>query len=152
MSEQTIIYMISSNNTDKIYIGSTIKSLNQRLSKHKSQYQLFLNDKYHWVTSFDVIKEGNCKIRKIVSWIPRNKKEVCEIEGKFIKSFKLIFGNRCVNKRIENQTMKQYYEANKDKLSEQKKQKFQCECGGYYTKVHKARHFKSQKHQEYLNN
>jgi len=31
-------------------------------------------------------------------------------------------------------------------------QKHECECGGRYTRRNKAQHFKSQKHQKYLEN
>ena len=41
---------------------------------------------------------------------------------------------------------KEYREQNKDKL----KEKFNCECGGNYTRPYKAGHFKTKKHQDYL--
>ena len=45
-----------------------------------------------------------------------------------------------------------YREINKDKLKEWKNTKVECECGGRYTLSHKAEHFKSQRHQNFLNN
>tara|TARA_B100001093_G_scaffold467289_1_gene486372 strand:+ start:480 stop:1025 length:546 start_codon:yes stop_codon:yes gene_type:complete len=47
---------------------------------------------------------------------------------------------------------KNYKEQNRDKIRKDKNEKFNCECGGKYTKCHKVRHFKSKKHQNYLNN
>jgi hypothetical protein len=58
--------------------------------------------------------------------------------------------------------IKKYREQNKDKITNQKKEyreqnkeyinkKFSCECGGCYTNVNKAKHLKSIKHQNYLN-
>ena len=45
---------------------------------------------------------------------------------------------------------KEYYQINKEKIQAQKKQKFECECGGKYIKTHKNRHQHSIKHQTYL--
>lgn len=50
------------------------------------------------------------------------------------------------NREIINEKKKEYRERNKGKIYE----KFECECGGSYTKDHQARHFKSKKHIEYL--
>lgn len=45
-----------------------------------------------------------------------------------------------------NEQIKQYYQDNKEKLNE----KYDCDCGGCYTKQNKAQHIKTKKHQEYL--
>ena len=56
---------------------------------------------------------------------------------------------------------KDYYITNKDKIKEYIKnyrvnnkdknnEKFECECGGKYTRCHKSHHFKSTKHQEFI--
>jgi hypothetical protein len=56
---------------------------------------------------------------------------------------------------------KKYYDTNYDKISEYSKQyrkdnreyfnmKFNCECGGKYTRTSKSVHVKSLKHQNYL--
>ena len=41
---------------------------------------------------------------------------------------------------------KEYYEANKDKILEKRKLKIICECGGKYSYQHKTRHQRTQKH------
>jgi hypothetical protein len=41
---------------------------------------------------------------------------------------------------------KEWYEENKDKYNN----KYDCECGGKYTHIHKSRHLKSQKHTNYI--
>jgi len=51
------------------------------------------------------------------------------------------------NKEKINEKQKVYREANKDKRCE----KFNCACGGKYTHEAKTKHFKTKKHQEYLN-
>lgn len=44
---------------------------------------------------------------------------------------------------------KKYHQANKEKIYKRKNEKFSCECGGKYTRAHKAVHKKSKKHQEW---
>ena len=47
---------------------------------------------------------------------------------------------------------KKYREENKERISKREKEKFDCECGGKYTRGCKARHEKSKKHQAFINN
>ena len=56
------------------------------------------------------------------------------------------------NKDIINEKKKEHYQKNKDRIYEYRKEKFSCECGGKYTRTHKARHVKSIKHQKYVEN
>jgi hypothetical protein len=46
---------------------------------------------------------------------------------------------------------KKYYQENKDEICEKKKEKFDCYCGGRYTKNGKSTHFKTRKHLNYTN-
>ena len=79
---------------------------------------------------------------------------------------------REANKNKEKDRMKQYYEANKDKMKQyreankdKKKQyqkqyyeakkdklycKFNCDCGGKYTHANKTIHYKTRKHQKWV--
>lgn len=45
---------------------------------------------------------------------------------------------------------KSYYEANKAAIRAKQNKKCNCACGGKYTSIHKLRHAKSKKHQDYL--
>ena len=84
----------------------------------------------------------------------------------------------CVNKRVAGRTIKEWYDTNREKESERKKQyrrdnpekmktqhqqqylkhrdkklmPYQCECGSTVVYGCKARHVKSNKHQQYLQN
>ena len=51
------------------------------------------------------------------------------------------------NKEKINEYNKKYYEKNKEKIRE----KFQCDCGGKYTKSHKADHERTNKHLAFIN-
>lgn len=56
-----IVYKISSPNTDKVYIGSTInKYLSLRKSKHVYDYKGFLNGTRHYKSSYEILKHGDC--------------------------------------------------------------------------------------------
>ena len=69
----------------------------------------------------------------------------------------------CINKKIPfitdivivngnmKEWSKEYYEANKEKISEYKKQPYICECGSTITIHGKYRHLKTQKHTKYSN-
>ena len=45
---------------------------------------------------------------------------------------------------------KQYYQNNQKKIAEYKKHKCKCKCEGKYMRANKARHFRSKKHQKYI--
>jgi len=47
---------------------------------------------------------------------------------------------------------KDYYENNKDIILEKLREKFTCECGGRYVRGNKARHLRTIKHHDYINN
>ena len=59
------------------------------------------------------------------------------------------YGNG-MNHRVPSRTAREYREDNKEQISEYKKQKFKCECGGVSTYRNKAQHLRSQKHQNYV--
>ena len=48
-------YKITSTNTDKVYVGSTDKDINERLQIHEAHYRLFKDGKFHSVTSFEIL-------------------------------------------------------------------------------------------------
>lgn len=52
------------------------------------------------------------------------------------------------NKEYYKKRNKEWYKKNKDKINE----KFTCECGSIYTRHHKARHFKTNKHKSFILN
>jgi hypothetical protein len=45
---------------------------------------------------------------------------------------------------------KNWRKEHKEEQMEKQKQKHECECGGRYSNNHKQRHFRSDKHKEYL--
>ncbi len=55
------------------------------------------------------------------------------------------------NKNKITEYKKQYYIDNKDKIIEHGKEKINCICSGKYTKGNRSNHFKSPKHQNFIN-
>ena len=55
------------------------------------------------------------------------------------------------NKEEINENTKEHYQANKEQINEKAREKFNCDCGGRYTNGGKSTHFKTPKHQKYLN-
>lgn len=151
------IYQIRCSTTGDIYIGSTRKTLRERLTQHKADYKRYLNGKYCYVTSFEILKNNNYTIEQLEQFENIDKKQIEKIEGEYIKK------NVCVNKFIPGRTDKEYREHNKDVIKEQKReyyehnrdkinQKIVCVCGSKYTHHHESRHIKSQKHQKHILN
>lgn len=168
--EKGKIYMIITDNSGDIYVGSTIQTLKARLQKHESYYR---TGKY--CSSQEILKHGDYKIVLIKNYPCSSKLELEEEEGKFQRDMV------CVNKRIASRTPKQWREDNKEAINNKnkeynikncevisdyqkeyriknretlrikRKEIFNCPCGGRYSRGDKARHFRSEKHQKYQN-
>jgi len=99
-----------------IYIGSTSKEyLSQRLTKHRSGYHMWKNDKRKFMTSyllFDKYGIENCKIILLESFPCKSSDELKSRETFYIKS------NKCVNKYIPCRTKEEYNIDNKEKIRE----------------------------------
>ena len=169
------IYAIRSHQTKNVYIGSSIDRLSNRLACHKKNLKMYINGRYHYTTSYEIVKFEDCYIELIEDYKCNNKMELNRREGQVIRETL-----NCVNKNIAGRTnaeyyndnretriaqMKQYQQDNREALSIKAKQyhqdnreaisakrglKFNCECGRKYTYGHKARHLRSNKHQAYI--
>ena len=102
------IYKITSlNNPNMVYYGHTCQTLAQRFTKHK----------HHTNTAnSQIIIELGDAIILLVENFPCNS----EYEALAREAF-YILNNECVNKQIPGRTKKEYYEANKPEILEQKK-------------------------------
>ena len=150
------IYKLYSESAGLTYIGSTCeKYLSRRLSGHVRSYKCYLNGKYHYVSSFEILKYDDYKIELIEKVNVGDKDELRMIEGKYIKEIE------CVNKRIAGRTDKQYqkeyYEQNKAKMNKYTKEydeknkqyrhtKIECDiCGSYVSRQNIPKHKKTKK-------
>ena len=69
-------YAVRSYQTDDIYIGSTLGTLRQRLSRHKNDLKQYNNGKYHYVTSYEIVKYNDAFIEMIEKYDNVNKIEL----------------------------------------------------------------------------
>ena len=90
------IYKIVSDKTDRIYIGSTVKSLEERLDEHENDYENWINTGFQngYISSFEILKYGDYKIVLVEELIGcLSYKELHTREGYYqLKSYSL-----CVN-------------------------------------------------------
>jgi len=174
------VYKIISNETDKCYVGSTKNKLNDRFNSHKSDYKKYINGNPKYNTSFQIIKYDDAMIVLIDEIEFEDKKELYQLEGKYIKELSCV--NRCIsgrtrkeyykewieeNKDKNKQQRKEYREVNKDKMKEYRKEnknrinetkreynkkKIICECGSIISRGGKTNHKKTKKHLDYIDN
>ncbi len=106
------IYKIVGNG--KIYVGSTTRPLLcQRLTDHRSKYNMWKKGTYHKLTSFECIEDPDCYIEILEVCPCSSIDELLKCEGKWIRELD------CVNKCISGRTKKEYHNDNKEKIKEQ---------------------------------
>ena len=121
------IYKIISNQTDKIYIGSTAeKYLSNRLRGHRKDLNKWKNGKYCYVSSFKLLKYPDHKIILIENYPCDDVYQLRTREQYWIDQYKDI----CVNiinaqrekdkEKISNQKQ-EYYQKNREKFLEKAK-------------------------------
>ena len=141
------IYKIIDNTSDMIYVGSTYKTLQQRLKKHEATFKAFKAGKYHFVTVFKIFENNNYKIELVELYPCENRKQLELNEGKIIKDCrnkKLHIVNKCIVGQLQNE----YYQNNKNKINT----KNICQCSGSYSNRNKIRHEETKKHCEFIKN
>lgn len=154
------IYKLTCNITDLCYVGSTCQTLSKRLKGHESQYKQFLEGKFNWLTSFEIIQLGDYSIEQLEKVDCENEQELREREGYHTKQLR----DFAVNKKIEGQTKEELYEKrlqackdyhynNRDRhnaiMREKGSEKVLCECGIVYTKANKFNHKRTTHHREF---
>jgi|LakMenEpi03Aug12_release.lakeMendotaPanAssembly.Ray.scaffolds.fasta_scaffold402960_2 hypothetical protein len=103
------------------------------------------SDKRYYTENIDRIKERNKEYRdNNVDRIKEYKKQYRDNNVDKIKEINKEYRDNNVDKINEKQ--KKYYINNADKL----KEKHNCECGGKYITTHKTTHFKTNRHQNFI--
>ena len=145
------IYAITSSQTDKIYIGSTIQTLKIRFTLHKSKFKSWTNNKANYITSFNIMKFDDCKIYPILLYPCNTKEELQKKEAEIMKNTM-----NCINKNIPTRTQKEYKQDHKDYFKDYLKvynKPVICEkCGKQYLRCNKTNHIKTKFHTNNLNN
>ena len=79
----------------------------------------------------------------------RTKKEYYEAHKEEIAEKKKEYHEK--NKEVILKKRKEYREQNKEEIAKYNKEKIVCDCGSFVTRIHKARHLRTQKHQDFIN-
>lgn len=104
------IYKLKSNKTDKVYIGSTSLSMNDRLIRHKACFMRYNRGLGRYNTAFQLLvyRDCDCEILEIVhfndKWFLRER-----------ETFHMGL-NKCVNKRKALFNYDTYYQDNKERI------------------------------------
>lgn len=78
------IYKIRSPQTDKVYIGSTVQDLKNRLDGHKSHYKSYLKGSSKYISSSELLKYNDAFIELIEVYPCNNKEELYDREQYYI--------------------------------------------------------------------
>jgi hypothetical protein len=174
------IYKIECNVTGKVYIGSTCEPiLARRLAGHVGNYKSYLNGKSNYISSFDVLQNGNYDIVLIESYPCNSKDELHARERYYTNNIDCVnqrkgqgmynelgekeYQKQYHEKNIEKskayyndnknkiiERSKEYYKQNKDIIHAKQNEKHICICGNCYTYANKQQHIRTAKHQKYL--
>ena len=109
--QQGKIYKIISDNTNAVYVGSTVQTLSQRLATHVSHNKSHKLGLLNNCKSFDIIDLDNYMIVLIEPYPCNSKEELKARERHWIESTP-----NCNNKNIPTRTHKEYYQDNKAKI------------------------------------
>jgi len=118
------VYAIICRKTNRRYIGSTCEpTLARRLSQHVGDFKKWEKGEKNYITSFDIIRDGDYYIVLLESYSCNSKDELRMCEQKHIDLCE------CLNKRKAFQSeeewkqyQKQYYEQNREEKLEYAKQ------------------------------
>jgi hypothetical protein len=113
---QSKVYIIRCDETEEVYIGSTIQTLSERLKSHKNDYRKWLNNRFPYVSSFEIVKYDSCSIELLEYYQCNNGDELRKKEGEYIRKY----SDKCVNMRIAGRSKKEYREENKGVLAKKK--------------------------------
>ena len=114
-----IICKITSTDTDKVYVGSTVKTLKARLHGHISDYKKYISGEYYYVTSFEIVKYVDVSIELLHEGEFACKKDMHILEGQSIQ-----LTDNSVNRNIAGRSKTEYYQHNQAKILENKKGNF----------------------------
>ena len=93
----SFIYTIRSPHTDKFYIGSTTQKLCKRFANHKTDYNLYVNNKLKsCITSFKIIELGDSYIELLEEINCDSKIQLESREGELMRLHK----DLCINKNM----------------------------------------------------
>ena len=166
------IYKVSNTVNDEIYIGSKTRKLSQRMAEHRKTGNIKRHEHLPIYKAFMEFSVENFFIELIEKCPCNDKEELRKKEGEYIRQLKpslnmIIAGRTCKEYYIDNkecireqhkdwrennnQKVKEYKENNKEAIRAYKSEQITCECGCDVTRNHLARHKRSAKHNQLMN-
>ena len=166
------IYKLVCCETTAVYYGATTQTLEVRMNNHGRTYKKFQVNGGTSHVFFDIVKYSSCKIVLVEYYPCERKEELNARAGWYIRN------NPCINTRLPDRTLKEYYQENREHIiaqskeyrlknpelhSTKRKEYYQknrdkilehivCVCGGKYTSTHQSEHHKTLHHKKYLSN
>jgi len=153
MSKTSFIYKIvcKDDSITECYVGST-SDIKKRKIEHKSNCNNPNSKEYNKLL-YKYIRDNNgfdnFILKKVKTIHYDDKTELLNKERQWMERLNATL-NKDVPSRTKKEYNKQYREMNKDAIHVKNNERHDCPCGGKYTHIHKARHERSKKHQEYL--
>jgi group I intron endonuclease len=159
------IYKLINTENNQIYVGSSnYQHLSSRMNIHRQMCKdtsgrrnskLYIHMREIGIEKF--------KIELIEKYICETKQQLVEREQYWIEQlkpqlnmFRAIcnpnYEKECRDKKERCERSKKFYEEHKKNILEKQKIKITCDCGTICSIGTKARHNKSKKHQDYINN
>lgn len=114
-----------------------------------SKDELYARERY-WTSQIDCVNQLKNQGLQLELGLKEYKKQYYEVNKDTFKEYNKQYREN--NKNVLTEYHNQYYKANKNAINEYQKHKHACKCGGSYTTVHKAKHLRSQIHQDYVDN
>ena len=111
------IYTIRSHQTEMVYVGSTCSPLYKRLYQHKRNYKNWLNKKYGYTASYEIVKFNDAYIELYEDYPCSSKRELNRREGQVMRETK-----NCVSKFIAGRSHKEWEKDNEKKLRQSRKE------------------------------
>ncbi len=139
------IYTIRSHQTDQFYIGSTCMSLYKRLYKHRNGKKSYEKEKYHYLTSFEILKYDDHYIELLENYPCNSKEELHQREGQLIREHIHKLVNKQIPLRPQAEGQHEYHIKNKEQIHSRKNKKIKClieSCNKEFTSANKSHHMK----------
>jgi len=153
------IYCIRNFVDDDVYIGSTTQPLSKRMVEHRSAAKTQPTRSPQLYNKMVELGVENFYIELVEECPCDNSEQLHKREGHYIRelgTLNKVVAGRSKKERYEDNkddliaNMKQYYEANKNRIRAKQSEIHICSCGRRYTHSNKLQHERTKKHQEYL--
>ena len=160
------IYKIVCNISGLVYVGSTCEpTLARRLAKHVGNYKIWSRDnsKTSYMTSYKILEGNDYDIVLIEEVQCETQDQLHARERFYIESMECVNiviphrknQERCKKYREEHKEeiklkKKEYHEEHKEEIKSRRGAVINCQCTKQHTLQNKARHEKSEYHQNYF--